>query len=59
MVLETVAIETLALAATDRISSAARCFRLRMGVFGMQASISKWRRRLHNTAQKELERDLV
>jgi hypothetical protein len=37
MVLETVAIETFALAATDRISSNARCFRLRLGVFGIHA----------------------
>jgi hypothetical protein len=36
MVLETVAMDTLALAATDRISSGARFFRLRLGVFDIQ-----------------------
>jgi hypothetical protein len=36
MVLETVAMDTLALAATDRISSGALFFRLRLGVFDIQ-----------------------
>jgi hypothetical protein len=36
MVLETVAMDTFAFAATDRISSSARFLRLRLGVFGIQ-----------------------